>query len=182
MKTSFLLSLLLTTALGARAQTPAVAPGQPLPTQQLPASKDAWGTETAPGASKDATNVNTPTNSTDATATPTDATAAPTDAATAPTDATTAPSGIESAIGTGAAPTKNVNTAVKPITSQPKLNTNSAGTYNKKVVKKQNKHSTKVITQRRRATARYADIRRNDRVKGIHRMEKGKNSTISNAR
>ena len=159
MKTSLLLGLLLAaTTMGARAQqTPAPA-----------ATTDAWGVEAKPAAA------------------PADAVAAPADAALAPAATTgpdsaavtAAPSGIEAALGAETAAT-STSKEVKPITVQPKLNPNSAGTYDKSVVKKQNKHTTKTIAKRRRATAKYADIRRADRLDDMRRMERGKVTTAT---
>ncbi len=148
------LGLLLAAAGGATAQT-------------TPAT-DAWGTP-APAVAPTAA----PATAPDA-APVTGAVPAP-DAATAAPGAST---GIEAALGAESAATKPSKT-VKPISSQPKLNPNSAGTYDKKIVKTQNKHSNKVISKRRRATTRYASARRHDQNKGIRNMEKGKVSAFS---
>ncbi len=158
MKTSLLLGLLFTaTTMGARAQqTPALAAPAPA------ATSDAWGVD-----AKTAT-------------TPVDAAVVPAPA-TGPDSAaiTAAPSGIEAALGAETAATSTTSKEIKPITVQPKLNPNSAGTYDKSVVKKQNKHTTKTIAKRRRATAKYADIRRADRLDDMRRMERGKVATAT---
>ena len=153
MKTSLLVGLLLATAVGAHAQqSPATAPGQPA--KQQPAATDAWDTEAKPAA----------TSGTDITATPTDAIAVPA-AGTVDTKATIDAEAPKPSNGLG---------AVKPLNPQPKLNPNSSGTYDKKMVKKQGKHSDKVVAKRRRVTYRNADYRRADQIRGIRRMEKGK--------
>ena len=165
MKTSFLLGFLLLTAASVRAQdSPAAAPTKPAPAQQQPAAAtDGWGTQVAPTAPQDQLDgggAAAPTRAPDATATP----ATPAE-----------PSGTDAAIGAntpmiGGSPSG----AVKPLNPSPKLNPNSTGSYDKKVVKKQNKHSIKVVTKRRRATSRYAELRRSDQQHGIRRMDKGK--------
>ncbi|MBC7447412.1 MAG: hypothetical protein H7330_05080, partial [Hymenobacteraceae bacterium] len=108
---------------------------------------------------------------------PPDGIAPAADAAAAPG---TAPSGIDAALGAEKSATRS--TAIKPITTQPKLNPNSSGVYDKKVVKNQNKHTEKIVRKRRNVTARYADIRRGEQINGIRRMEKGKISTSSRNR
>ena len=181
MKAFFLVACLLATAVGAHAQqSTQVAPGQPLPTQQQPAATDAWGTDVTPATPKDQTNVNTNTNVPAMSSDP--ATPASGDATGSPATAPAAPSGIATELGAGAPAKASGSTAVKPITTSPKLNPNSSGTYNKKIVKKQNKHTDKVITKRRRATTRYAENRRGEQIQGIRQMERGKVFTGSNRR
>ncbi len=163
MKVSFLLGILLVTTTSAYAQQSPAPTAAPAPTNNATAvpAKDEWGTEAAPPATVPTTDPAVPAiGGTDATATPDlNAPAA-------------APSGIDAALG--ASKPNSGSSAVKPIVGSPKLNPNSAGSYDKNVVKKQNKHTDKVVAKRRRSTARNADIRRGSQIQGIHRMEKGK--------
>lgn len=64
----------------------------------------------------------------------------------------------------------------------PKLNPNSAGSYNKKAVAKQHKLSEKATEKRLRQTHRYQAVREYGQITGIRRMQKGKIPHSNNQR